>query len=107
MSGDAGVSATGTGHVVRQTCTLRRERHGATVVALARRKPANWRDLIQAARASAGTLVLPLSKPLAEGASDEELASAAGADLMVDTPEIGAWLVDTLAALKMPTTVGL
>eukprot|EP00966_Prymnesium_polylepis_P112222 2596192-Prymnesium_polylepis.1 len=49
---------------------------GATVIAVARKKPANWAELIAAARASAGTLVLPLGADLAADATNEEVRCA-------------------------------
>jgi len=82
-------------------------RWGATVVAIARRKPDNWAKLIASSRASSGTLIFPLWQPTEATASDEVLAAAAGADLMVDTPEIGAWLKQVLGNLKVPPTVGM
>lgn len=80
---------------------------GATVVGVARRKRENWSSLIEFARASSGTLIFPLYKPTDATASDEVLAAAAGADLMVDTPEIGAWLKGVLATLKAPAVMGM
>ena len=81
---------------------------GATVLAVARPRTATWAKLIATARASAGKLVLPLHTPCADGAADVELAGAAGADLLVDTPEIAAWAEAAVAALKLPPpTVGI
>mmetsp|Transcript_36209 Transcript_36209/g.116952 ORF Transcript_36209/g.116952 Transcript_36209/m.116952 type:complete len:522 (+) Transcript_36209:55-1620(+) len=76
---------------------------GATVVAVARGKPAKWAELVSMARASAGTLVVPLKRP---ASSDEEIAAAAGADLLTETPELAAWLAETLPALPKGATVG-
>lgn len=87
-------------------------RCGATVVAVGRRKasPRLWAQLIETARSSAGTLVFPCGGsevPLLEGMSDSQLAALAGADLLTEAPEIGAWLVDVVASLRLPTTVGM
>lgn len=80
---------------------------GATVIAVGRRKPLIWAGLIATARASAGTLLFPCAAAPAAGASDAELASAAGADLMVQTPEIGAWLERAVKEVGLPCTVGM
>ena len=82
---------------------------GATVIGVARQKQKSWAGLIAAARASAGTLILPVRTKgaPAAGASDAELAAAAGADLMVDTPEILAWLKQAIAQTGRPPVVGM
>merc|ERR1712232_1544116 len=79
---------------------------GATVICVARRKASTWQGLIQAARTSAGTLVFPVKPELDGNASDEQMASAGGADLMVDTPEIAAWLKEA-AGFAKSVTVGV
>ena len=43
----------------------------------------------------------------AADASDEQLASAAGADLLLDTPEILAWLQDVIGRDGRPPVVGM
>jgi len=65
---------------------------GATVIAVARRRCSTWENLIKQARSSAGTLVFPVNSKFDPSLSDAELAQAGGADLLVDTPEIAAWL---------------
>ena len=82
---------------------------GATVIGVARQKPTSWAGLIAAARASAGTLILPVRSAGAPAgdASDAELAAAAGADLMVDTPEILAWLKGAVAHAGKPPVIGM
>ena len=82
--------------------------YGATIVAVARPKPESWANLIATARASAGTLVFPVSGGApAANASDEQLAQAAGADLMVAAPEILAWLKAALPQLGGAPIVGM
>lgn len=69
---------------------------GATVVAIARpnsrSKPRKWQRVIEAARRSPGTLVLPLSAPQSPAASDDALAALAGADATSETAELIDWL---------------
>lgn len=71
---------------------------GATVLAVARPKPASWSKLISAARASAGTFLFPVRAAVSD--DDAALAAEAGADLIDETPEILAWLQSTLAQLR-------
>jgi hypothetical protein len=80
---------------------------GATVIAIGRRKPAVWAKLISQAKSSAGTLVFPCADPLAGGESDAQLADKAGADLLTQAPEIGAWLQQAVPSVGLPTTVGM
>jgi hypothetical protein len=79
-------------------------RCGATVVAIARGSSAKWEEMIAHAKATAGTLVLPLRRESDGSATD--LAAAAGADLLTDTPEICAWLAALLPTLPSPATIG-
>lgn len=79
---------------------------GATVVGVARSKQANWAELISYARSTAGTLIFPV-RGAAAGAPDAELAAAAGADLMADTPEVLEWLKRTLPATGLQPVVGM
>lgn len=86
-------------------------RWGATVIGVARQKPQSWAGLISAARASAGTLIFPV-RGGANGqdglhSSDADLAAAAGADLMVDAPELLAWLKGAIAQTGKPPVVGM
>lgn len=64
---------------------------GATVAAVATRRPKRWADLIAFARTTAGTLLVPVPHDK-QVANDEELAQAAGADLLVDAPAVVEWL---------------
>lgn len=65
---------------------------GATVAAVATNRPQRWSSLIQFARSTAGTLLVPLAAPQFSG-NDEELAQAAGADLLSQAPAVAEWLV--------------
>uniref|UniRef100_A0A7S0MV08 Uncharacterized protein n=1 Tax=Pyramimonas obovata TaxID=1411642 RepID=A0A7S0MV08_9CHLO len=69
---------------------------GCTVVAIQRPSPRVVK-LIQAAKASPGTLILP-AKPGTDttGMADETLAQVAGADVLTQTPEIRDWLAQLL-----------
>ena len=60
---------------------------GATVAAVDLPRPAIWERVVQRARASAGTLLVPTS---IAGSSDP--AASAGADLLTEVPEIADWL---------------
>ena len=60
---------------------------GATVAAVDLPRPAIWERVVQRARASAGTLLVPTS---IAGSSDP--AVSAGADLLTEVPEIADWL---------------
>ena len=74
---------------------------GATVIAIDLDRPEIQRRLIEAARSSAGTLILPVKREQVSGddfyadvsgMSDDALCSAAGANLLEDTPEIADFL---------------
>jgi len=69
---------------------------GAHVVALGRDRPQTWKRLLAIARASPGSITLPLRKPAPQGASDDELAGLAGCDLLTETPEVRNWLLKLL-----------
>lgn len=66
---------------------------GATVAAVATRRPKRWAELIALARKSAGTLLLPVSPQSGEVKNNEDLAAVAGADLLTETPQILEWLL--------------
>lgn len=78
---------------------------GATVIGVARAKPQNWAPLLETARASGGTFLFPCHTPVSASASDAEIAAAAGADLMVDTPEIAQWLIGLVQELGGPKPI--
>jgi hypothetical protein len=64
--------------------------------------PQIWTRLIEVARASAGRLSVPVATPLPASATDEQVAAAAGVDLVAHTPELLGWL----AAVEGPFTLG-
>eukprot|EP00931_Biecheleriopsis_adriatica_P086498 TRINITY_DN61161_c0_g1_i1.p1 TRINITY_DN61161_c0_g1~~TRINITY_DN61161_c0_g1_i1.p1 ORF type:complete len:561 (-),score=82.79 TRINITY_DN61161_c0_g1_i1:13-1623(-) len=65
---------------------------GATVVAIDVAIPAMWQRLIEAAQKLPGTLVFPVRAGIPANASNEELASAAGCNMIAEAPEILQWL---------------
>ncbi len=77
---------------------------GATVIGVARKKPQNWSDLITMAKGTTGTLMFPVSGDPST-MSEAELAASAGADLMVDTPELLAWLKTAIAQANKPNAI--
>jgi hypothetical protein len=64
--------------------------------------PQIWTRLLEVARASSGRLSVPVAAPLPAGAGDEQVAAAAGVDLVARTPEVLAWL----ASFEGPFTLG-
>jgi hypothetical protein len=77
-------------------------RWGAHVVAVDLPRPQLWRRLVEIARGSAGRLSVPVSRWLPDGAPDDEIVAAAGADLLTQAPDLLAWL----AAVEGPFTLG-
>jgi hypothetical protein len=71
---------------------------GGTVAVIARQRPQLWQELIERARSSAGTLIVPVLrsklKPGQSAAdlSDQELATVAGLDLLVDYRAAAAFI---------------
>jgi len=65
---------------------------GATVVAVATRRPGRWSDLLAFARSTAGTLLVPVAGTQTVG-NDDELARVAGADLITEAPSIAEWFL--------------
>mmetsp|Transcript_28717 Transcript_28717/g.72131 ORF Transcript_28717/g.72131 Transcript_28717/m.72131 type:complete len:509 (+) Transcript_28717:91-1617(+) len=65
---------------------------GATVAAVMRSNNKRWGELINFARGTAGTLLAPIGAGKDAG-SDQEIAEAAGADLLKDAPAISEWLL--------------
>lgn len=59
---------------------------GARVAAVDLPRPAVWQRLLALAEASAGTLIVP------SGSTDGDPAASAGADLLVEVPDIADWL---------------
>jgi len=80
-------------------------RAGATVVAVGTRKPSRWAEMIKLARESAGTLIVPVPADQSlEG--DDDIAQAAGADLLNDAPAAAAWVLGCIEDAKGPVTLG-
>lgn len=77
-------------------------RWGAHVVAVDLPRPAIWRRLLEVARTSPGRLSVPVSRWLPAGASDDEIADAAGVDLLTQAPAVLGWL----ARIEGPFTLG-
>jgi len=65
---------------------------GATVVAVDIAIPAMWQRFIESAQKLPGTLVFPVRAGTPSNASTEELASAAGCNMIEEAPEILQWL---------------
>jgi hypothetical protein len=64
-------------------------RWGGDVVGVDLPRPDLWSRVLDAARAGAGRLTVPVRR-----GADGDLASAAGADLLEDLPEVARWLAD-------------
>merc|ERR1712048_1342886 len=78
---------------------------GATVAALATRKAQRWQRLIEFARGTPGTLLLPV--PLGTVVdTDSAVANAAGVDLMVDTPAVAQWVQRVVKEAPGLVTIG-
>ncbi len=75
---------------------------GAHVVAVDLPRPAIWSRLLGVAHGTPGRLSLPLHRPLPADATDDEIAHAAGVDLVARAPQVAAWL----AGLEGPYTLG-
>ena len=74
----------------------------ATVYAVDLPRPDIWQRLLRLAHDGNGTLKAPFRVDPGPGATVDELTQQAGADLIVDTPEVADWL----AAADGPLTVG-
>ncbi len=74
---------------------------GANIIAIGRENPKNWMRLINMARNSPGHLYVPCKQD-AQGMSDNQIANLAGADLLIQTPEIASWI----NSFKSPITLG-
>ncbi|MEO0421583.1 MAG: hypothetical protein AAF184_04570 [Pseudomonadota bacterium] len=75
---------------------------GADLIAVDIDRPAIWQRLFTLARSGAGRLRYPLREAVAADASDAARSQAAGADLLLMTPEVTTWL----AAIEGPMCVG-
>jgi hypothetical protein len=77
-------------------------RWGAHVVAVDLPGYPTWRRLLDLARQSCGRLSVPVQRWLPESATDDEIAAAAGVDVITRTPQLLGWL----AELEGPFTFG-
>ena len=79
---------------------------GARVIAIDLPRPALWERVLDTARRSGGTLLVPVSGDHAGGPQswerDEEIARRAGLDLITDVPAVAGWL----AAVDGPLVLG-
>jgi len=57
---------------------------GGSVLAVMRANPTRWLELIEYAKVSAGQLIIPMKSSVTSEASDQEIAAAAGIDLVAD-----------------------
>lgn len=55
-------------------------------------RPALWERVLATVGDGAGTAVVPLQRPVSDPSDLDEVARAAGADLLSETPELAAWL---------------
>lgn len=77
-------------------------RWGGRVLGLDLPNPTTWTRLIRTARDSAGVLEVPVDVSAPTTLTDDELATAAGTDLIVNTPEV----LDLLRAVDGPLVLG-
>ena len=79
---------------------------GARVIAVDLPRPAIWERLLDTARRSGGTLLVPVAREKPgqrqPGGSDEAIAQRAGLDLIRDVPAVACWL----AAVDGPLVLG-
>ena len=76
--------------------------HRANIVAVDLGRPPVWTRVLELVGRSPCVLHLPTRKPHGSEMSDRELAQHAGADLLQETPELGAWLEN----FESPSAVG-
>jgi hypothetical protein len=70
---------------------------GATVIAVDLPGSSRWKKLLEDARARSGRLIVPATLGrLGESPADNETAGAAGADMIVRTPEVRQWLREVM-----------
>ena len=78
---------------------------GAQVIAVDLPSPPIWNRVLDAARRSGGTLLIPVAGNSGQqltGNSDDDIAQHAGIDLISDVPAVADWL----AAADMPLVLG-
>jgi hypothetical protein len=66
--------------------------HRANIVAVDLGRPQVWTRVLELVARSPCVLHVPLREPCGTDMPDSELAQRAGADLLRETPELGAWL---------------
>ena len=86
-------------------------RWGGEVAVVARNNPATWTKLIAMARASSGTMLVPVVRqdrttPLGE-LSDQQLAQVAGLDMLEHFAEISSWMRQLYSKAKSKFILGL
>ena len=72
---------------------------GADIIAVDLPRRQLWEQVVSTAKKGSGRLHIPTARPLSDG---DDPTSAAGADLLVQTPEVAAWL----DSFDGPVTVG-
>ena len=88
-------------------CRPERHSHRTARGSTHRLSPSSAPQALRGVRAFRTPLTCALRTACAPGASDAELAAAAGADLLTETPEIGQWLKLARAEVGLPLTVGV
>jgi hypothetical protein len=77
-------------------------RWGAHIIAVDLPGYATWRRLIDIVRSSPGRMSVPVSRWLPSSATDDEIAAAAGADLVTGVGDLTTWL----SAIPGPLVLG-
>lgn len=75
---------------------------GATVIPLDLGRADVWSRILATVRHGSGTAHVPVRSRVGEGADDDQIAAAAGADLITEMPEIATWL----SGFDGPLTLG-
>jgi hypothetical protein len=77
-------------------------RWGARVASVDLPRPQMWERIVTAARESAGTLIVPVSRQVPGSAAGADVAAGAGLDLVREVPALADWI----AGLDGPLTLG-
>jgi len=75
---------------------------GARVIGVDLPSPAIWDRVLDTARRSGGTLLVPVAGPMSSADDGQDLARQAGLDLTADVPAVADWLV----AMEGPLVLG-
>lgn len=78
-------------------------RAGATVYAVGTKKPQRWAELIEFARSTAGTLIIPVP---AGTPSTSDPSLVAGADLMKNPGAVKTWVLNCIQSASGNVTIG-